>query len=223
MSAEQEPRVILVARPTPSGVDERSVRSLAEAVGARWAVLDQGEPSVHDELDLATRYYSAVVLVPLAVPRDRYLETWLARVVANWRETRGNSELEVRITDGLDATAGLAASVVELIADGGRDVRASPRAFRSPEWSEIPAHQAHVVVCRGPRCTAHGAGEVHRALVRELLDAPVLMSASGCLTPCNLGPLVVTYPDGTWHANITPESARDVAARIRETIDDKAL
>ncbi|MBD8507126.1 (2Fe-2S) ferredoxin domain-containing protein [Hoyosella sp. G463] len=223
MSVEPESQVVLVARPTPSGVDERSVRSLAETVGARWAMLDQGEPSVHDELDLAARSCVPVVLVPLAVPRDRYLETWLARAVANWRETRGDHELEVRITDGLDAAAGLAGAVQELIASGGREARASPRAFRSPEWSEIPEHRVHVMVCRGPRCTAHGAGEVQRALVRELLDAPVLMSASGCLTPCNLGPLVVTYPDGTWHASITPESARDVAGSIRETIRDYML
>ncbi|WP_149360161.1 (2Fe-2S) ferredoxin domain-containing protein [Lolliginicoccus suaedae] len=223
MSAEPESQVVLVARPTPSGVDERSVRSLAEAVGARWAMLDQGEPSVHDELDHAARSCVPVVLVPLAVPRDRYLETWLARAVANWRETRSNHELEVRVTDGLDATDGLAGAVRELIAAGGRESRASPRAFRSPEWSEIPEHQVHVMVCRGPRCTAHGAGEVQRALVLELLDSPVLMSASGCLTPCNLGPLVVTYPDGTWHANLTADNAREVAQRIRETINDNTL
>ncbi|MDN5751289.1 MAG: hypothetical protein L0H64_22765, partial [Pseudonocardia sp.] len=87
--------VVLVARPTPSGVDRRSFARLAAEVGAvvadpvRIAHLDQDEPSVHDVLDDAASVgVREVLAVPVAVPADPYLDSWLARAVANWHETR---------------------------------------------------------------------------------------------------------------------------------------
>ncbi|GAB4587091.1 hypothetical protein [Nocardia sp. IFM 10818] len=77
-------RHVLVARPTPSGVDLTAVAALARACGIGYALLDQGEPTIHDVLDEAAAAEVPVTLVPLAVPRDRYLETWIARAVANW-------------------------------------------------------------------------------------------------------------------------------------------
>ncbi|AEF42654.1 (2Fe-2S) ferredoxin domain-containing protein [Hoyosella subflava] len=198
---------VLIARPTPSGVDLASLQRLAEAVGAEYALLDQGEPSIHSRLDEAATWSLAVTLVPLAVPRDRYLETWIARSVANWRETR-DTRLDVTITDGVDSTSGLTAAVEHLTSQPGRAITASPRAFRSPAWSAIPEHDRHILVCRGPRCTAYGAGGVFRAVQAEFPDA--LVTPTGCLTPCNLGPLAVSYPTGRWHPNLTSETIRDL-------------
>ncbi|MFE9785609.1 hypothetical protein ACFYO7_09530 [Nocardia salmonicida] len=191
-------RYVLVARPTPSGVDLSSVEALAQACGVDYALLDQQEPTIHTALDTAARDESPVTLIPLAVPRDRYLETWIARAVANWKETRA-SELDVRITDGIDTATGFADVVRSRMSEDGAPVTASPRAFRSPAWSEIPDHTAHILVCRGPRCTVYGAGELHRTLRRDHPDA--LITPTGCLNPCNLGPLYITYPDGEWHTN----------------------
>ncbi|MGW6701417.1 (2Fe-2S) ferredoxin domain-containing protein [Nocardia sp. NPDC055049] len=191
-------RYVLIARPTPSGVDLPSVRALAEDCGVGYALLDQEEPTIHTALDTAARDRSPVTLIPLAVPRDRYLETWIARAVANWKETRG-SELDVRITDGIDTAAGFADVVRARMSEDGAPVTASPRAFRSPAWSEIPDHTSHILVCRGPRCTVYGAGELHRTLRRDHPGA--LITPTGCLNPCNLGPLYITYPDGEWHTD----------------------
>ncbi|WP_067542419.1 (2Fe-2S) ferredoxin domain-containing protein [Nocardia crassostreae] len=189
-------RYVLVARPTPSGVDIPAVEALARACGIGYALLDQGEPTIHAVLDNAVAEGVPVTLVPLAVPRDRYLETWIARAVANWRETRA-ADLDVRITESIDKAAEFAEVVRTRMRDEGAPVTASPRAFRSPAWSEIPEHTAHILVCRGPRCTVYGAGELHRTLTRDHPDA--LVTPTGCLTPCNLGPLYITYPDGEWH------------------------
>lgn len=193
--------IFLVARPTPSGVDIPSVARLAERVGAEYALLDQEEPSIHTKLDEAAKRGSAVTLVPLGIPRDRYLEAWIARAVANWRETRGSS-LEITLTKGVDTAGAFAALVSRHIEDSGEPITVSPRAFRSPAWSEIPQHDKHMLVCRGPRCTVYGAGAVHRSMKRAFPDA--LITPTGCLTPCNLGPLVITYPDGEWHCRVSP-------------------
>ncbi|MFC4128220.1 hypothetical protein [Nocardia rhizosphaerae] len=194
-------RHILVARPTPSGVDVSAVEVLARACGVGYALLDQGEPTIHDVLDTAADDAVPVTLIPLAVPRDRYLETWIARAVANWRETRG-ADLDVRVTEGLDTAPGFTASIRARMREDGTPVTASPRAFRSPAWSVIPDHTAHILVCRGPRCTVYGAADLHRTLRKDHPDA--LITATGCLNPCNLGPLYITYPDGEWHTNALP-------------------
>ncbi|MBL1076389.1 (2Fe-2S) ferredoxin domain-containing protein [Nocardia sp. 2] len=190
-------RHILVARPTPSGVDIASVERLARSCGIGYALLDQDEPTIHDALDDAARTDQPVTLIPLAVPRDRYLDTWIARAVANWKESR-DRELDIRITESIDTAGGFTDLIRTRMADEGAPVTASPRAFRSPAWSEIPEHTAHILVCRGPRCTVYGAAALHRELRREHPDA--LITPTGCLTPCNLGPLYITYPDGRWHS-----------------------
>ncbi|WP_278262241.1 (2Fe-2S) ferredoxin domain-containing protein [Nocardia sp. AG03] len=191
-------RHVLVARPTPSGVDLLAVTALAESCGIGYALLDQGEPTIHDVLDEAARDDLPVTLIPLAVPRDRYLETWIARAVANWKETRAR-DLDVRITEGADSTPAFVDVVRALMGEEGDPVTASPRAFRSPAWSRIPDHTGHILVCRGPRCTVYGAAELHRRLRRDHPTA--LVTPTGCLNPCNLGPLYITYPDGQWHTN----------------------
>ncbi|WP_280218690.1 (2Fe-2S) ferredoxin domain-containing protein [Nocardia neocaledoniensis] len=198
-------RHVLVARPTTSGVDVPAVAALAAACGVGYALLDQGEPTIHDALDAAAADDLPVTLIPLAVPRDRYLETWIARAVANWRETR-TADLDIRVTEGLDTTTGFADLIRARLHDAGTPITASPRAFRSPTWSEIPDHTEHILVCRGPRCTVYGAAELHRTLRRDHPDA--LITTTGCLSPCNLGPLYVTYPDGEWHA-ATPALAHE--------------
>ncbi|MBF6210758.1 (2Fe-2S) ferredoxin domain-containing protein [Nocardia puris] len=192
-------RYVLVARPTPSGVDLAAVEKLAAECGIGYALLDQGEPTIRTVLDEAVAAGEPVTLIPLAVPRDRYLETWIARAVANWKEVRGVDD-EVRIAESLDAAAGFADVVRGLMDSPGSPVTASPRAFRSPAWSQIPEHTEHILVCRGPRCTVYGAAALHRTLRTDHPDA--LITPTGCLNPCNLGPMYITYPEGTWHTNV---------------------
>lgn len=95
-------RVVLVARPTPSGVDGRSSTTLARAVAeqlgapARVAYLDQADPSVAavlDEVAAVADPADDVVLVPLALPADPYLRNWIARAAAHWLESRDSGLL----------------------------------------------------------------------------------------------------------------------------------
>ncbi|MBP2365517.1 (2Fe-2S) ferredoxin domain-containing protein [Pseudonocardia parietis] len=206
--------LVLVARPTPSGVDERSLAGLAADVAGRVratvrvAHLDQLDPSIPAVLDeLAAAGVTDVLCVPLAVPADRYLRTWIGRAVAHWRSAAA-APCEVRIAPGLtglaaDAVAGLA--TVE-----GEPITASPAGFTSPAWSVLDVPQRHLFVCRGPRCLVYGAGATHRALAAAARGTGTQVTPCGCLGPCNLGPLVV---DGnTWHTHVGTAEADTLVA-----------
>ncbi|MBW0117651.1 (2Fe-2S) ferredoxin domain-containing protein [Pseudonocardia abyssalis] len=201
--------LLLVARPTPAGVDARSLAALAAAVAERSALpvrvghLDQAEPSIHSALDDAVAAGAERVrIVALAVPEDRYLTAWIGRAVAHWREDRV-PDVNVTLATGLARHDDLAGLVARLGDDAGDPVRASPAGFRSPAWSTLPRVGRHLLVCRGPRCTAYDAGTTHRALTAATCDDPgTLVTPIGCLGPCNLGPLVIDNPAGTWHTGV---------------------
>lgn len=204
--------LLLVARPTLSGVDHRSFDALAASVAAqiddevRVAHLDQADPSIHAVLDAAVEHdVEHVAVVPLAVPADTYLTTWIARAVANWRETRDPVGLDIRLTGGLATAPTLAGIIADLARTDGAPITASPAAFRSPAWSALPDHDRHLLVCRGPRCTARGAGQTHLALSKASRGTDTLVTPIGCLGPCNLGPLVVEQPVGRWHRHVDGE------------------
>ncbi|MCW0215732.1 MAG: hypothetical protein OJJ54_20435 [Pseudonocardia sp.] len=211
-----ERHIVLVARPTPSGVDERSLAALAAGVAeragrpARVAYLDQADPSVAavlDEIAAIAGPRDEVVLVPLALPADAYLRNWAARAVAHWHESRG-ADLHVVLSPPPTAAPGMADVLAGLALGESTPVAVSPAAFRSPAWSVREDPARHVLVCRGPRCTVYGAGDTHRALAAAARDQDVLVTPVGCLGPCNLGPLVVDNPAGEWHESVDAERAR---------------
>ncbi|WP_028937797.1 CbiX/SirB N-terminal domain-containing protein [Pseudonocardia spinosispora] len=208
--------LLLVARPTPAGLDTRALTELADLVAARVpdvvrvGYLDQQQPSIHEVLDDAvTRGAVRVTVLPLAVPPDGYLTQWTARAVANWRETRGPVATEIDQA-ALDTPA-LADLVVNLAKADTAPVTASPSAFRSPAWSVLPEHDRHLLVCRGPRCTVYGAGDTHRALAKAARGTGTLVTPMGCVGPCNLGPLVVENPGGHWHQQVDAAEATRLA------------
>lgn len=212
--------VLLVTRPTSAGLDRRSLADLAAEVARRTpdpvrvAHLDQADPSVHAVLDQARATgIGVVVVVPLALPADAYLRTWASRAAANWRETRGAGPPEVRFASDPAGAAGMAAVVGDLAAGPTTPVTASPAAFRSPAWSVIDEHDRHLLICRGPRCTAYGAGNTHRALVAAARGTPTMITPTGCFGPCNLGPLVVDHPSGVWHERVDASRAIGLATQ----------
>lgn len=200
--------MLLVARPTPAGIDERSLAGLVAAVQARTdgpvraAHLDQADPSVHTVLDeLVAAGTAAVLVVPLAIPADRYLATWIGKAVANWRETR-EVQLDVRLGDWPAALPAVADALAAMAPRAGHMITASPAGFRSPAWSVLEIPDRHLLVCRGPRCTVYGAGATHRALAEATKGTSTQVTPIGCLGPCNLGPLVIDHPSGAWHERV---------------------
>lgn len=207
--------VLLVARPTPSGIDRRALAHLAEQVAARLpdpvevAYLDQDEPAIHDVLDTARdTAVEEVVVVPVALPSDPYLRGWIARAVANWRETRaGAGRPDVRLAADPTRSAAIGSLLADLALGPTSPITASPAGFRSPAWSVLDKPERHLFVCRGPRCTVYGAGRTHRALTAATRATSTQVTPTGCLGPCNLGPLVIDQADGTWHQCVDEEGA----------------
>lgn len=75
-----------------------------------------------------------------------------------------------------------------------------------PDWSRIPEHARHVLLCTGPRCTQRGALQLWKILRRRLLEhqrievpGGVLLTRTHCQFPCNLGPVLTVYPERCWY------------------------
>lgn len=67
------------------------------------------------------------------------------------------------------------------------------------------AHDRHVLMCVGPRCTENGvAAQAMFELMGEKIDARpglrVKRTRTHCMVACRFGgPFLVVYPEGTWY------------------------
>jgi (2Fe-2S) ferredoxin len=80
----------------------------------------------------------------------------------------------------------------------------------------------HIFVCINNRpeghpkgsCAERGAGEVLNALQQKVeaanLWGKVKITSTGCLGPCQAGPVVVVYPEGIWYRIPTAKDAEEV-------------
>ncbi|MFK3984430.1 CbiX/SirB N-terminal domain-containing protein [Micromonospora sp. NPDC050397] len=215
---------LLVARSvTHTGGHDAVHRLAAEVTRAldrpvHACFLDGAAPSLHDALDAAQEQEATeVVLVPTHLPPDRRLDVWLRRAHADWATSRadGRHLPRVSVSTPLASAPALVTAIIATLDEPTTPLDGDPGPFRSPVWSAITTHRRHVLVCRGPRCTAYGANRTADALTRALTantlgDDDVLVTDAGCLFPCNLGPLVVVHPDDTWYSHVDPELAKRI-------------
>ena len=78
-----------------------------------------------------------------------------------------------------------------------------------------------------PSCSAGGKA-VYEAFAREISrrgNPPGLkVTATGCLTPCQIGPNVVVYPQGIWYARVAPcDAAELIEAHLAGTFVSRLL
>ena len=85
--------------------------------------------------------------------------------------------------------------------------------------------EKHIFCCVNSRppghpkgsCTANGGQDVLMELVRELEDRELFgrfrVTRTGCLGPCDLGPIVLVYPEAVMYGGVQPE---DVAEIVEE-------
>ena len=79
----------------------------------------------------------------------------------------------------------------------------------------MPKPKYHIVVCTNarppghpkPSCGGAGSQNILMALNIGLMErgfqpGDVLIRGSTCLGPCELGPTMVVYPDGTWYSQV---------------------
>jgi len=75
--------------------------------------------------------------------------------------------------------------------------------------------RAHVLVCAGAGCISSGCKAVQESLVKAVKDLgiedEVRIVETGCMGPCDLGPVIVVYPEGVFYRKVKPEDAPVIA------------
>lgn len=212
---------VIVTAPTDRGADPggelatalATLRGRRPDVEFRAAVLGGSSPTVTEALDdAAAAGAGRVVVLSGQTLADRAMDAWFRRVVGHWLRSRPTDEYvpEVRIGPSLCDGDAYADLIAEALDHGGKPATGAVAPLTSPLWEKVPGFGRHVLVCRGPRCSAQGAGETVRALsadldARGIDDDDVLVTITGCLFPCVQAPVVTVYPDNAWYAGLTAD------------------
>lgn len=224
--------VILLSRGGYSQAPRRQLDNLVATVQAaspeslvRAAVVDKGSPSLPDTLQqCAESGVRRIIVQPVFLPADDNLQRWLAKVIVRWHSRWQGTMVEICLANSLGDHPALQTAVAEAVQKVSpyiRDVVQTPPDNWQTDpagWSNIPHHAHHLFFCQGPRCTALGSGELVAHLQNRLKahkltrDDRVLVAQSGCLYPCNLGPMMVVYPEGVWYGGLTRDALDQIVA-----------
>jgi NADH:ubiquinone oxidoreductase subunit F (NADH-binding)/(2Fe-2S) ferredoxin len=75
-------------------------------------------------------------------------------------------------------------------------------------------YRIHALICAGAQCLAAGGNGFEDALKEELkkynLEEEISVVETGCMGACELGPLMVVYPEGIIYTKLTPENAKEI-------------
>ena len=70
-------------------------------------------------------------------------------------------------------------------------------------------YRSQVLVCGGTGCTSSGSKDILATLKSELekkgLEKEVELIRTGCFGLCELGPIVIVYPEGAFYSHVKPE------------------
>ncbi|OPX88750.1 MAG: NADP-reducing hydrogenase subunit HndC [Pelotomaculum sp. PtaB.Bin104] len=71
--------------------------------------------------------------------------------------------------------------------------------------------KAHIMMCGGAGCISSKCTDVvdamKAALAKNGIADQVQIILTGCMGPCDMGPVAIVYPDGTFYSNLKPKNA----------------
>jgi len=74
--------------------------------------------------------------------------------------------------------------------------------------------RTHILLCYGGACISSGADRVKEAIEEEITKAElqneVEIITTGCMGTCELGPIMVVYPEGVFYQKVKPEDAKEI-------------
>jgi NADH-quinone oxidoreductase subunit F len=77
-------------------------------------------------------------------------------------------------------------------------------------------YRGHVLVCGGTGCTSNKSKLVQIAFAEELeknkLDQEIKIVETGCHGFCEMGPLTIVYPEGTFYVRVKPDDVAEIVA-----------
>jgi len=75
-------------------------------------------------------------------------------------------------------------------------------------------YRSHVLVCAGTGCTSSDSRLVRSGLEKEVkdrgLEKEIKIVETGCFGFCNMGPIMVVYPEGTFYCLVKPEDVKEL-------------
>jgi (2Fe-2S) ferredoxin len=190
-----------------------AVRATGRYAHVEGAFIDNGAPALPKVMRaLANRGATRILIVPVFVPVDRSLREWLPKIVRRALKKHHLDRVQVLLASALGDHPALGDAVVQALAGAERnpDVRQDAPRDVANQWLKPPPHRYHAFICEGPRCATLGSHELfvylrERLLARGLTASEnesgrgVLTVRTSCLYPCNLGPLMVVYPEECWY------------------------
>jgi len=76
--------------------------------------------------------------------------------------------------------------------------------------------RSHVLVCGGTGCTSGGSDKVLETLREGIkasgLEKEITVVQTGCHGMCEVGPIVIVYPEGTFYTHVTTKDAKEIVA-----------
>jgi NADP-reducing hydrogenase subunit HndC len=75
-------------------------------------------------------------------------------------------------------------------------------------------YRTHVLICGGAGCLSTGCKDVLERFITELkahnLEEEVKVVETGCIGTCDLGPVMVVYPEGIFYKEVAPEDVPEI-------------
>lgn len=174
---------------------------------SRLVRLEGTGPHLSQGLDALTADKHRIILVqPVGLPFSQSLAAWLPGALAHWLAAHDNLGLTLLLADDQSDNAKLLHTLAaHAISDAPGSQRIDPAkaSLGKLGWQNPPPFKHHILVCTGPRCHFRDAPNLHLALSEALAKAgrtaDCLLATTGCLYPCNQGPLLALYPRGEWY------------------------
>lgn len=80
----------------------------------------------------------------------------------------------------------------------------------------MAVYRSHILVCAGAGCVSSGCKAVQQALEQALeennLTEEVRVVETGCIGSCDLGPVMVIYPEGVFYQKVKPEDVPEIVS-----------
>ncbi|HBV99190.1 MAG: NADH dehydrogenase [Peptococcaceae bacterium BICA1-7] len=78
-------------------------------------------------------------------------------------------------------------------------------------------YRSHVLVCAGAGCISSSCKAVQSALQDNIdklgLGGEIKVVETGCMGPCDLGPVIMVFPDGVLYRRLKPEDAAEIVSQ----------